>query len=336
MLEGVGFGILIAPPGTLVMQWFGEREWPYINMANALCGYIGLTAVFGITAPMFLALGSSWQRVFFWYGIMTAVVATAWMIFGREHKSHFTTPHPSISSIERGSTLTEVTRMRDVLLMAAGLFGGQWVFQLYSAFLPEFFTTFRSMTLTEASAMTAVLPFAGIFAAIGGGCGFGTGLSGLRKPFLWPVAYLTLVGCAGAITMVRHAWIRASLVLVGVGAAGSLSATTTLLMELPGMTPAKMGAGVAFVWAIGFAGAFVAPFLGGSLAGVFGLRNVMLGFLVFQLLPIVRLPPIGLPDVSWRKMPQFLPVSASCSLMTVTQSAATASDRRVASSRKPR
>ena len=36
------------------------------------------------------------------------------------------------------------------------------------------------------------------------------------------------------------------------------------------------------------------------------------------------LPPIGLPNVSWREIPRLLPVSASCFLMIVTQSAATA------------
>ena len=36
------------------------------------------------------------------------------------------------------------------------------------------------------------------------------------------------------------------------------------------------------------------------------------------------LPPIGLPDVSWREIPRLLPVSASCFLMIVTQSVATA------------
>lgn len=178
--------------------------------------------MFSITAPMFLALGSS---------------VAARVIFGTELRLPSSRPHG------------------------------------------------RSMSLTESSAMTAVIPFAGTFAAVAGG--FGTGLSGLRKPFLWPVACLMVAGCAGAITMTNPAWIRVSLVLVGIGAAGSLSATTTLLMELPGMTPAKAGAGVAFVWAVGFAGAFFSPVLGGSLSSVFGLRNLMLAFLVFQLLPIV-------------------------------------------------
>lgn len=36
------------------------------------------------------------------------------------------------------------------------------------------------------------------------------------------------------------------------------------------------------------------------------------------------LRPIGLPDVSWREIPPLLPVSVSCFLMIVTQSAATA------------
>ncbi len=80
----------------------------------------------------------------------------------------------------------EVAKMRDVLLVAAGLFGGMWVFQLYTAFLPEFFRSYRGMSMAEASLMTQVLPFTGLFAALGGG--IGTGMSGLRKPFTWPIA----------------------------------------------------------------------------------------------------------------------------------------------------
>jgi predicted MFS family arabinose efflux permease len=49
VLEGVGYGLVIAPPGTLTMQWFGEGEWPYINMVNFSFGYVGLTAVFRAT-----------------------------------------------------------------------------------------------------------------------------------------------------------------------------------------------------------------------------------------------------------------------------------------------
>ena len=121
-------------------------------------------------------------------------------------------------------------------------------------------------------------------------------MTGLRKPFTWPVAFLTLFGCAGAILVADPMWIRLSLVLVGIGSAGSLAALTTLMMELPGMTPVRVGASMGFVWAVGYLGAFISPFLGGALAARFGLFAVMLAFLVFQFLPIVTnyfLPETG-------------------------------------------
>jgi MFS transporter, CP family, cyanate transporter len=286
VVEGVGFGVMIAPPGTLTMQWFGEGEWPYINMINALCSYVGMSIVFSVTAPLYLALGSNWQRVVFFYGLAVAAVALAWTILGRErHVIAAVDPKPGEG--ESRSNLGEIIRMRDVRLIALGLFGGMWVFQLYTAFLPQYFHVVRGMGLSDASSMTAVLPLTGIFASVGGG--LGTGMTGLRKPFMWPVAIATLIGCAGAIVLREPMMIRFSLVLVGIGAAGSLAAIVTMLMELPGMTPARMGTGLAFVWSVGYAGAFVAPFLGGALAAVIGLRAVMLFFLVFQFLPIVTM-----------------------------------------------
>ena len=288
VVEGIGFGMVIAPPGTLTMQWFGEHEWPYINMVNFAFGYVGLTAVFRITPPLFAAVGSSWKSVLLYYGIATAGVALLWTFFGRQ-------PAPATSSIHgdtsaragEGSALVEVMKMRNVLLIAAGLFGGMWVFQLYTAFLPQFFRVYRGMTLAQASLMTQVLPFTGFFAAVAGG--IGTARTGLRKPFTWPVAFFTLAGCIGAIVLADPLLIRLSLVLVGIGAAGSLAAITTLMMELPDMTPTRVGASQGFVWAVGYFGAFISPVLGGKLAASTGLRSVMLMFLAFQLLPIVMM-----------------------------------------------
>jgi len=288
VLEGIGYGLVIAPPGMLTMQWFGESEWPYINMINFAFGYVGLTAVFRATPALFAAVGS-WRMVLLWYGVGLAGVALLWTLFGRERRleTSLSAQDTVDAPVERGSALMEVAKMRNVVLIAAGLFGGMWVFQIYTAFLPEFFRTYRAMTLAQASLMTQVLPLAGLFAALGGG--IGTGMSGLRKPFTWPIAFTSLVGCAGAIVLRDPMWIRLSLVLVGIGAAGSLAAVTTLLMELPGMDPTRLGAAIGFVWAIGYFGAFISPFLGGALAARIGLRPVMLGFLIFQLLPIVTM-----------------------------------------------
>lgn len=286
--EGVGFGLLVAPPGTLVMEWFSDREWPYINMFNALCSYVGLTVVYAVTARLYLAAGSSWGAVLRYYGVVCLIVALLWTIFGRERSNPIleaVTSKPSGS--ERRSILGEVMRMRNILLVALGLFGGMWVFQLYSAFLPQYFREYRGMGLTQAATLTSVLPFTGIFAAAGGG--ILTGMTGLRKPFTWPIALLTLIGAVGAIVLPGQGWITFSLVLVGIGAAGSLAPVVTLVMELPGMTPEKMGTALAFVWSVGYGAAFVAPFMGGAIATAIGLKDVMLIFLAFQTLPIVAM-----------------------------------------------
>jgi MFS family permease len=252
-------------------------------MVNALCAYVGITLVFAITPRVYAALGASWHRTLTWYGVSAAGVALLWAILGRERA----VAGAAAAGARQASDIPEVIRMRGVILMAIALFGGMWVFQLYTAFLPEFFRVERGMKLEEAASLTAVLPLTGIFAA--GLGGLLTGIIGLRKPFLWPLAVLSLIGCAGAILLPDVTGIRLSLVLVGIGASGGLAATGTLMMELPGMTPAKMGAAFAFIWAVGYAGAFISPFLGGALAPALGLRDVMLFFLALQILPIVAM-----------------------------------------------
>jgi MFS family permease len=290
VLQGVGFGLMIAPPGALVMQWFGESEWPWINTVNWLASYVGATAVYSMTVPIFFALRSSWQSVLFVYGLGVAAVALLWMAFGREHES----AHAAATVAPGGSSIMDVLRMRDVVLVALATFGSMWVYQIFAAFLPQFFHDYHGLELKEAAQLTAILPLAAIFATLIGG--FGTSFVGLRKPFTWPAAVLMLLGGMGAVTMPSVSGIRLSLILFGIGTAASPPALTTLLMELPEMTPVKMGIGLAMVWAAGYAGAFASPVLGGALAGSLGLRTVMLTFLLFQLIPVAamyQLPETG-------------------------------------------
>ena len=286
VVEGVGYGIIIGPPAALVMQWFAANEWPWMNMVNAVCAYIGITVVFAITPHVYTALGSSWGKVLTCYGFAAIGVSILWTLLGRERQS----ATPAAASGHSGSataSLSEVIRIRGVPLMAIALFGGMWVFQLYTAFLPQYFRVERGLDLAAASNLTAVLPFSAMFAAAAGG--IGTAVIGLRRPFLWPSAILTLIGCAGAILFPSMNGILVSLVLVGIGASGGLAATGTLMMELPEMTPARMGTAFSFVWAAGYGGAFISPFLGGALVPLIGLRMVMLIFLSFQVLPIIAL-----------------------------------------------
>src|SRR5271166_5408674 len=87
VLEGIGFGVMIAPPATLVMQWFDESRWPYMNMLNAVAPFLGLTAAFAVTGPLYLALGSRWRTVLLAYGLIVTAIAILWTLLGRTHPS---------------------------------------------------------------------------------------------------------------------------------------------------------------------------------------------------------------------------------------------------------
>lgn len=286
VIEGVGYGLIIGPPAALVMQWFAAKEWPWMNMVNAVCAYIGIAIVYALTPHVYTQLGSSWGKVLTSYGIAAVAVSILWTVLGRERQ--VATAEVGAGHGAAGTAkLSEVTRIHGVPLMAIALFGAMWVFQLYTAFLPQYFRVERGLDLAAAANLTAVLPLTAMFAAAAGG--IGTAIIGLRRPFLWPTAICTLIGCAGAILLPGVNGIRLSLMLVGIGAAGGLAATGTLMMELPEMTPARMGTAFSFVWAAGYGGAFISPFLGGAIAPFIGLRTVMLVFLSFQVLPIVAL-----------------------------------------------
>lgn len=282
VFEGVGFGIMIAPPGTLVTQWFGEHEWAYINTANGLCSYIGMSLVFRFTVPLFYSLGT-WQAVMRLYGIIAIAAALLWTIFGRERRLE-TAAAEVHAPAESGASPLEVIRMKPVLLCSLAFFGAMWVFQLYTTFLPGFFQSYRGMSMADASGLTSVLTIAGTFGAVAGG--ILTIATGLRKPFLWPVMTLMLIGCLGSVALTSTAAIRVALVLFGIGASAHLSAMMTVLMEAPGMTPAKVGTGFALVFSFGYAGAFFSPVVGGALAAVIGLQTVMIAFLLVQLIAI--------------------------------------------------
>ncbi|HLX36148.1 MAG TPA: MFS transporter, partial [Candidatus Binataceae bacterium] len=193
VIEGIGFGVMIAPPATLVMQWFDESQWPYMNMLNAVAPFIGLTLAFAATGPVFARVGSQWRTTLLVFGLVTTAIAILWTLLGRQHPLHGNVQggHSADSGAMR-----EVLAMRDIRLIAIALAAGMWVFQLYSAFLPEFFQHVRGMTLEQAGALTALVPFAGMFAAAGSGV-LG-GIIGLRRPFTWPMQVLFGLGCLGS------------------------------------------------------------------------------------------------------------------------------------------
>jgi MFS family permease len=298
IVQGIGYGLSMAPVATFMMGWFAPGEWAYINMVNSSAPFIGATLVFALFPVVYLSTGHSWNETFFLTGGVLAVIALIFTIFGREH-SHAPAATEAAGTAHGGSApsrsaMAEAIRMREVRYVAVALFGSVWTFELFVTFLPTYLHLAHGFSLEEGGRITAILPAT---AAVGGVLGgLGCALAGLRRPFLWPLQALMFLGAVGAVLFSDPTLIRLSMILFGAGTSGPLSATYTVMMELPGMTPVKMGAAFGFAWGVTFAGAFVSPFLGGAIANFVGLFAVLLVFslsVVVATIALAMLPETG-------------------------------------------
>ncbi len=288
VLQGLGYGVLLAPIATLAMGWFQPREWPYVNIANSIAPFAGVTIVFAVMPLVYLATGRQWTTSMIYAGYALGVIAILFTALGLEPRADGV--HGGAGGhggAAAGSSMGEVMRMRGVRLVGLSLFGSLWTFQIFTAFLPLYLHASNGMSLQEADGIVAILPLTAAFAAAGGG--FGAAVTGLRRPFMWPLQLLMFFGALGAVTFHDPAMIRLSMVAFGAGTSGPLSGILTTMMELPGMTPVKMGSAYGVVWAIGFAGASVSPFLGGAVASKIGLAPVLIVFAGFALLATLAL-----------------------------------------------
>jgi MFS family permease len=288
ILEGLGYGVLLAPIATLVMGWFPPREWAYVNIANSVAPFAGLTLVFAGMPVIYIATGKQWAASMLDAGLALSVIAILWTALGLEPDGHGAQGGAGgHGGATGGSSMPEVMGMRGVRLVGLALFGSLWTFQIFTAFLPLYLHRTQGMSLEEADGIVAILPLTAAFAAAGGG--FGAAVTGLRRPFMWPIQLLMFLGALGAVSFHDPMTIRLSMVALGAGTSGPLSGILTTMMELPGMTPVKMGSAYGVIWAMGFAGAFISPFLGGAIAGQIGLLPVMMVSAVFALLATLAL-----------------------------------------------
>lgn len=278
-LEGIGLGIVMGPGQALPMQWFPQREWPYINGVNLLCANISMTFTLAMTAPLYYRLGSSWGATLSFYGVLELGVALLWTILGREKRDAVAPAAQSQKAQAR--TRLDILKRADVLWAGLGIFGGVWTTSLASAFMPQFFHTYRALTLTQAGSLASIPTLAAIAGSLLGGVL--SGLAGRRKPFTWPLG-LIAVGCSlGSLLIPDYRGIFVAQFLAGLIGSMPWPVVVTMTMELPGMTPELAHTALACVWGVAFIGGFLAPLVAGAVAQVIGLQASMIIFMLVGL-----------------------------------------------------
>jgi MFS family permease len=290
-LEGIGFGIVMGPGQALPMQWFPPREWPYINGVNLLCGNISMALTFAVTAPLYYRFGSSWGATLSFYGALEIGVAILWTVFGRENKSaaavdlQRSAPKPARS--------LDVLKRSDILLAALGIFGGVWMTSLHGAFMPQFFHTYRGLTLPQAGRLAAVPTTAAIAGSLLGGVF--SGLAGRRKPFTWPLGLVGLACALCAMLIPNYSAIFAAQFMGGLIGSMPWPVVITMTMELDGMTPELAHTALACIWGAAFVGGFFAPLVAGVIAQSIGLQAALI---IFTLVGLSQLAFYFMPETA--------------------------------------
>ncbi len=301
-LEGIGFGIVIGPGQALPMQWFPPREWPYINGVNLLCGNISMALTFAVTAPLYYRFGSSWGAALTFYGAIEIGVAVLWTLLGREN---IDAQAPAAAAPHRDQMRRlDVLKRSDLLLAGIGIFGGVWMTSLHGAFMPQFFHTYRGLTLAQAGRLAATPTTAAIAGSLLGGVA--SGLAGRRKPFTWPLA-LVGVGCALAALLIPNYGGMFFFELMG-GLIGSMvwPVVLTMTMELPGMTAELAHVALACIWGAAFIGGFFAPLIAGAIAQWAGLQASLI---IFTLIGLSQMAFYFMPETG--KRAEVLQVAAA-------------------------
>lgn len=271
-----GLGVATVAPlgGAIIMGWVRPQRLPLMNSLNIVAQSLAMAISLFTIVPLARALG--WQNALALLGAVSLAIALGWAFLG-EVKGQATGALPL-------KELAPLARQRTTLLLGLGLAGSFSFYTSMSSWLPTFYHEDRGMSLERAGQVVGLLPFLGIAGSLLGG--FLAARTGRRRPFLMASAILMMATGLGSFLLPNPALIYLVVAIMGIGSWLYLPSAFTIPMELPGMTPQKVGVVLASSLGIGNLAAFLSPLLvgiitdaTGSYAPGFALLSVMALFL---------------------------------------------------------
>lgn len=270
-LIGIGYGLTAAFNGALTVAWFPPKEQAFINTLNTVMGTLGQTLAYSVTIPLFYMTGS-WRSLFMYAGIFTVIVLILWTVLGKNPKIE-----DSSASSQESNTISESNGMKQALAhreIRILIFVCISLFLSYTAFatyLPAFLTETRGIDAAAASNLASIMTIAGLVGslAVGSLCG----ITGKRKPFMWPMIALMMLGVIGVLFVNNIFALSVSIFLIGFGCNAYLPPMYTFIMDLKDANPAMVASSMALT--IGTANIFNVfnPMIFSSMMPITGMRG---------------------------------------------------------------
>ena len=232
-LFGLGGAILVTLMAPMVMQWFPREELPTVNAWNGVAVNTGI-AITMYTTPPLAATSLGWKGTLLVFGAANVAMFFLWAAFGRERKAE-AGPAAQAQAPAAEVSYLDVWKLKETWLASLAFTGAVALYLSFSTWLPTFYQEAFHFERAAAARYSGIVNLAGIPSAIV--CGYLTKTLGVRRPFLIVGGLVTGTVAFGMFLSGNPAVIMASAVLLGIGLFIPTAAITTLLMELPGITP---------------------------------------------------------------------------------------------------
>ena len=288
-ITGIGFGLMYSVKTAVVMKWFPPRERLLMNALTLGIAYLGLMVLFKWILGIYHALNNNLGPTLMIFGGIALVACILWVIFYRDTYPGLPDSEPETEKAPKTrekvkfdwSVVKEVGSNKYIKIMTVGACAHYVAYALVNTFFVVFFNEKFASIIPDPAELAAFsngimtyMPAAGLIAIVAA-VFIATPLKN-RKLFIWPLQALFLFGILGAILSDNIAFVKVCQVIIGAASAAWYPAFTTLPMELPNMTPAKVGVSMGIIFGCANFTQFLMGIIGGSLADAMGTGNMLL------------------------------------------------------------
>lgn len=309
-ITGIGFGLMYPVKTAIVMKWFPQKERLLMNALTLSVTYVGFFFLFKWILGIYAGLGQNIGLTLIVIGCIALFACIMWIIFYKDNYKGL--PDYKEQAIKKEKVrfsfapVKELWNNKYIRLMAIGTIGHYVAWASINTFFPLFFNQKFASIISDkaelaqfANGIASYMPLSGLIAIIAA-VFIATPFKN-RKLFIWPFQILFLFGCLGSVFSVNPAFVRVCQVIIGASSAAWYPAFTTLPMELPDITPEKVGVAMGIIFGFGNFTQFLMGVIGGGLADKIGMQNML--FIVCTIgLVLATVCFMRLPETRGRKI----------------------------------
>lgn len=289
---GIGYGLTTCSSTTLIVSCFSGKQIGVINGINTCIANLSISLAYQYIVPIYEITGS-WRKEAILIGICSIVCAILFALWGIKSKNKINIA----KSIGRKSNNVyeawQHPTIRKFILVVSSII---LVNVCINSYYPNYLHETVGFSLDEASNLTGIISFAGIFSSLG--TGFIIHKINHQKRFL--VIMLNILAGSFALMMYLRSYCVLMVAICIFGVVYYIVSTfcATIVMRLEEIDPLVASAGVSCMNAYGSLLALLVPAINQFLVKKWGVQNALALFLVL-FIPAI-LGGVSLPQIFYK------------------------------------